>query len=68
MDYATEVVTEDLQKERDRYQSLVFSIIDYIKKDVDYEGTGLTYTPTAILDKIYGMAHDLPEIKGRIYG
>lgn len=64
MDFATEVKIE----EKNSYKTLIYSIIDFIKKDVEHEGTNQVFSPTEILDKIYCLASDLPDIKEKIYG
>lgn len=59
---------QNMESSRDKYRDLVYGIIDFIKKDVTHEGTHATFSPTEILDKIYGMAADLPDVKERAYG
>lgn len=53
--------------ERKSYELLV-KIIDFIKKEKDHEGTSSVATPSEILDRIYGLSEDFPELKERILG
>lgn len=58
----TEVSTE---KER-KYLTLIYGIVDYLKREKDHEGTTAVSSPSDILDKIYGMSQELQEVKERI--
>lgn len=49
-----------------KYNNLVYAIVDYLKKEKDYEGTNAVASPSEILDRIYGLAQGLPDVKERI--
>jgi len=51
----------------DEYKELLFKIIHILKMDQEHENTSSMLTPSQLLDKIAGMARDLPVIRDRIY-
>lgn len=57
---------EGMAAEIDKYKNLVFDIIAYLKKEKDHEGTSAVASPSDILDKVFGMAGDLQDVKDKI--
>jgi hypothetical protein len=45
---------------------LVCSIVDFLRKEKEHEGTSSVATPSEMLDRIFGMASEIPEIRERI--
>lgn len=50
----------------DRCFSLVCDIVDFLRKEKDHEGTPSVASPSELLDRIFGMASEIPEIRERI--
>lgn len=63
--WMNEQADKDLEKVL-RYRNLIYAIIDYLKKEKDHEGTTAVASPSDILDRVYGLAQDIPDVKERI--
>jgi hypothetical protein len=50
----------------DKCYSLVCDIVDFLRKEKEHEGTSSVATPSEMLDRIFGMASEIPEIRERI--
>lgn len=50
----------------DKCHELLCAIVDFLKKEKEHEGTTSVASPSEILDRIFGLASSLPDIKERI--